>query len=1004
MQRANASVIKIILSSILLVLIHACSSDIGGHEDRIKPVATLTSLNDGEEVVGNYTITWQTDEANPSTVDIYTSDDSGLSWTLLEINLPDANSFDWDSNSIDDCRSCRIRIIPKDVVGNIGEPADSIADFIVNNIPNLLNIALFYDTDDNGIDEGDTIIIQFDKDIEAFTSNANDLFTLPVLGDFIGLSPYIKPTIFFNQLEIVLNGTSPESAFHLHANGTFSTEKNNATSPSGLVLREDISGSLVATDTGKSAKPLSSVDIFPALTKQVPVTPLSQGLNKTQAIAMADFDNDGDVDMISVDFAESLTTTNGTNLWENNKSSTNPGEFSKSNVLNGINIDDDATSIAVGDIDNDGDLDVVLGLANKTANQVFRNKTIDPSGVGTDLAFEDAVKLNIPSGNHSTYSVVLADIDKDNDLDLITGNADHANLVWINNGSGFFSYDDSQTGHTLGSSTTRAINLVDIDNDDDLDIISGNAGTADQVWLNDSTGLFTNAGQSLGTDNTYAIASGDVDNDGDNDFISGIYDDNNKLWLNDGNGTFTEETSSLEQSTPAATRDLILIDIDSDNDLDLISANENQPNRVFFNDSKGYFQDTGQLMGSQPTYALATADIDNDGDLDLAEGIKDQANALWINPAATTTLLTIQQEDNSYKTKSIALGDIDGDGDLDLVEGNELEDNRVYFNDRSIFRDSFQTLTGANTTKVLLGDLDKDGDLDLVIATGSNSDNINRIFNNNGDGIFTENPQAWAGSNTKTAALGDVDGDGDLDLIAGNSGIYVSKLWLNNAGNFTDSGQTLSTANTRDMVIEDLDNDGDLDLVFATNGSNETWVNNVNNLASEKGFFTKITDSSKTPGSNVFAIAAGDINGDENIDLATNTSSTGRTALNNPHALPPGTDSYNTCSLLDELVFCADDQTRISGDAQSMALRDIDNDGDLDWIIAYAGANKVILNDGTGEAKGERAFNSPVREFDFGSGTDDTREIAIGDIDNDGDLDIIEGNFGSANKVHLNDL
>ncbi len=175
-QVADANIIKnIALSCAMLAALSACSSDIGGNEDRTKPVATLTSLNNGEEVIGNYTVTWQTDETNPSTVDIYTSNDSALTWSLLEIDHPDTGSFDWDSNSIDDCRTCRIRIIPKDVVGNIGEAADSNTDFIVNNIPNLLNIALFYDIDNDGINAGDKIIVQFDKDVETFTSNGNDL-------------------------------------------------------------------------------------------------------------------------------------------------------------------------------------------------------------------------------------------------------------------------------------------------------------------------------------------------------------------------------------------------------------------------------------------------------------------------------------------------------------------------------------------------------------------------------------------------------------------------------------------------------------------------------------------------------------------------------------------------------------------------------------------------------------------------------------------------------------
>ena len=987
---------RLILSGTLLLFIQACSTEIGGNEDNTKPVAVLTSLLGGEEVIGTHVITWDMQESNRSVIDIYISSDSGASYSLMELDVADTGSFEWDSNTVDDCKTCRMRVVPRDVVGNIGDPSDSPADFEVNNIPNLVNAALFYDINNDGMNEGDKIIVQFDKDVEAFTTNVNDIFVLPVLGDFIGLSPFINITSDFSKLELVINGVVAGKNFHLHAKGAFSKQRVNATSPSGLVLRPDIAGSLIAPDTGRSARPLSSVDIFPAFSKRT--TALSQGLNLTQDIALADFDNDGDLDMLSVDVATPPTTTNGTNLWRNDGA----GGYSAINTLSGINNNDNATAVAVGDVDNDGDIDFVLGLSDGTANQVWKNQLVESVG----LNLFDFQKAGLGSDIHSTDALALGDVDNDGDLDLVTGNSDFANLVWINNGPfnlGSFSHDSGQPGHVLGNNldVTRAVKFADVDNDNDLDILFGNDGSPDQVWINNGSGSFTNSGQSLGNDASYAITVGDVDNDGDIDFVTGIINGANKLWLNGGSGVFSESGQSLVQPNTNQTRAVLLVDVDSDNDLDLIVGDEAQPNRVWFNDGKGVFEDTGQAMGASASYAFAAADIDRDGDIDLVEAVRGQPNVVWINPATITPFISIPQEDNRYNTASIALGDIDGDGDLDMVEGNALQGNRVYINDRSVFRDTFQTLAGDNTTKVLLGDVDNDNDLDLIIANASAPDNADLVYSNNGLGVFTNSGQSLGSDDTQAAVLGDVDDDGDLDLVTGHSG--GTTLWLNTAGIFTDSGQGLSTNNTRELVIEDMDNDGDLDLVFATASGNETWVNNANNLPAEKGVFTPLP--AITFGGNVFAIDAGDINGDGKPDLAYGTTIS-RTAMNNPAPLPdpdPGTNNYITCTLPDVFDYCVDAQVNISGAASSMALRDVDNDGDLDWILAYDGLNKVVFNDATGGADGERPFNTPARVLSLGD-NDDTRSIATGDIDNDGDIDIVEGNYGAVNKVWLNDL
>lgn len=154
--------------------------------------------------------------------------------------------------------------------------------------------------------------------------------------------------------------------------------------------------------------------------------------------------------------------------------------------------------------------------------------------------------------------------------------------------------------------------------------------------------------------------------------------------------------------------------------------------------------------------------------------------------AAGTPGVAITADVNS--TRSLALGDVDGDGDVDLVAGNAAQTNRLYLNNGTT--DPWNGVAGSAITadtgftqSVALGDVDNDGDLDLVVA---NALERNRLYLNNG----TVDP--WNGvsgsditietDNSVAVALGDVDADGDLDLVVGNSDT-TNHLFLNNGTN-----------------------------------------------------------------------------------------------------------------------------------------------------------------------------------------------------------------------------
>ncbi len=317
-------------------------------------------------------------------------------------------------------------------------------------------------------------------------------------------------------------------------------------------------------------------------------------------------------------------------------------------------------------------------------------------------------------GNARTNAAPLGDLDNDGDLDFLTGNwaIYPANVVWKNNGNGTFTQ-----GQEIGNSDTEGVVFGDLDGDGDLDVVFANrSDQPDEVWMNDGTGRFTDSGQRLGNYSSWDLAIGDLDGDGDLDLFV-VTSVGNRVWLNDGHGIFTDSGQRLGSSQSMC---VALGDLDGDGDLDAFVAN-NGPNMVWFNDGHGIFTDSGQRLGAENSFGVALGDIDGDGDLDalVANGNPPQPNEVYRNDG-TGRFAEIQSVGDSY-TRGVALGDLDGDGDLDAYDANRGPD-KVWINDgMGTFLDSGQSLgdSTSNGVNVALGDLNGDGTLDAVAAGGT---------------------------------------------------------------------------------------------------------------------------------------------------------------------------------------------------------------------------------------------------------------------------------------------
>lgn len=354
------------------------------------------------------------------------------------------------------------------------------------------------------------------------------------------------------------------------------------------------------------------------------------------------------------------------------------------------------------------------------------------------------------------------------------------------------------------------------------------------VGASDTGSRFIDSGQLLGGTDTMAVAIGDVDGDGDLDaFFANQYYQSNEVWLNDGTGHFADSGQRLGSSFSYA---VDLGDVDNDGDLDAFVVNYwHDDDFLWLNDGEGNFTYSGQSFADCPYgNQVKLADLNGDNYLDAFRTCNGYPNRVWFNWGVELPgkfYDSGQALGNSY-SHDVGLGDLDGDGDLDAYVANTHDNygeaDRVWFNDGAgIFSDSGQLLGDEPSTGIALGDLDGDGDLDAFVGVSSRG---NRVRMNNGTGTFTTTEQIL-GDNTnwsRRIGLADYDGDGDLDALAFHS--YppnpYNYLWMNDgSGNFT-LGQEFGNSWSPGVAVGDLDEDHDPDIVIANSSEprgNQVW-------------------------------------------------------------------------------------------------------------------------------------------------------------------------------------
>jgi hypothetical protein len=604
-------------------------------------------------------------------------------------------------------------------------------------------------------------------------------------------------------------------------------------------------------------------------------------------------------------------------------------------------------------------------------------------------------------------SLAAADLDGDGDLEILVASfASDRVTVFFQDSPGTFGAPALALDPTPAFDGPQSVAAADLDGDGDLELLAANQVEFVTVFFQDSPGAFGAPALALDPtpafDDSVSVAAADLDGDGDLELLAANpSSDRVTVFFQDSPGAFGAPALALDP-TPAFDRPVSVAtaDLDGDGDLELLAANPGSDHvTVLFQDEPGAFGAPALALDSTPAFdepvSVAAADLDGDGDLEL----------LAANPSSDRVTAFFQDSPGSFVAPAVALdptpafdqpvsvaaGDLDGDGDLELLVANLNSDRVTVF-----FQDSAGAFVAPavaldptpafdEPVSVAAGDLDGDGDLELFAAT-RNSDRVTVFFQDSTvslGALATELDPTPASDGPFSVAAADLDGDGDLELLAANPGSdSVTAFFQDSPGGFGASAlaldPTAASDGPRSVAAADLDGDGDLELLAANPGSDRVTIFFQDSPGS---FGTPALALDSTPAfDRPFSVAAADLDGDGDLDLLAANPSSGRVTVSFQDS--PGAFVAPALAL---------DPTPAFDGTSSVAAADLDGDGDIELLAANANSGRVTIffQDSPG------AFGAPALALDPTPAFDGTSSVAAADLDGDGDLELLAANASS---------
>lgn len=584
---------------------------------------------------------------------------------------------------------------------------------------------------------------------------------------------------------------------------------------------------------------------------------------------VADFDGDGDLDVIGVGLFNDFL-----NIYFSD------GFFFSTKLI--TKLEYAGQFIDADDIDNDGDIDFVIGCIGSAPNgsRVFYNE-----GKGTFKSGHPLISYNSSQSSTITNEVLIVDLNNDNKKDVIGFGA----IGGLNFYDGADSFkgklieDDSEWSVDIGG----GLAVADIDGNGLKDIIRHHYGSGPTRYENNRVSILYQTSPLVfkreyldrnwnGSDQGQ-ISFGDMDRDGDIDVVMGdltSYDADISIYENIKGTLYRHQP----YSKVLGINEVKALDLDNDSDLDIVvtaGKDISFENEIIFYENQGNHKYVDWLLFDRADEAtdIEYADSDNDGDKDLFVTAKDASDLLLLKNDGLKAKWAVDTIDpNANNASGIIVGDFDKDGNTDVALCANGDAKVFWYKNNG--KNSFsKRVVDANLKRPLdveAADFDGDGDLDLAVIAEDSTGYLT-IYGNNGLGVFTKKQQfrGFAGTDLE---VGDLNQDGKIDIFISVYPVNGVKgeilLATNKNGMFELSSLFLATNNIKILSLKyaDIDSDEEPDLIF---GYDDPGYSNkpLECLMFKKGKTYTVSRLTSLERAEVRGIDFADLNKDDKVDI-----------------------------------------------------------------------------------------------------------------------------------------